>query len=119
MVITEVMVHEAYETARRIYGGALSHQDGVTLLQRIGMNEKSAVGYIHVYRCMMNGECYTWTINEYATDYYLGSIRRDNGINGLENALEAVRQHLDYQTDHNILNGIREIYHKYLKLVKN
>jgi hypothetical protein len=45
-------------------------------------------------------------------------ILRDNGRQGLAAALEAVRQHLDYQTDHNSLNGISEIYQRFLRLIK-
>jgi hypothetical protein len=117
MKITNALVHQSYEIGKRVYAGELSQQDGIIVLQQSGMKESSAYHYLRAYICMMRGEFYSKTINIYATKYYLGKILSDNGKKGLARALEAVRQHLDYQEAHNNLKSIKELYHEYLKMV--
>jgi hypothetical protein len=118
--ITNEMVHESYETSKRVYAGSLKPQEGADLLNnKTGMDKGSAMDYIHSYKCMMNGEGYSMTMNEYATKYFLTKILLDNGQRQLQTALESVRQHLEYQDNngHNSLANIKRLYRQYLEII--
>jgi hypothetical protein len=118
--ITNEMVHASYEISKRVYANNLGQQEGSNILTtEFGMNKDSAMRYIHNYKCMMDGENYTWTMNEYATKYYLTKILLDNGQGQLETALESVRQHLEYQhaNGHNRLENIEMLYEKFRVII--
>jgi 5-methylcytosine-specific restriction protein A len=120
--ITSEMVHASYKISKEIVSGELNQQDGLDILNsQFGMNKSSAAYYIQNYKCMMNGERYSNTMNLYATKYYLTSILLDNGKQQLETALESVRQHMDYQYKNvfNELEDIHILYRKYEELLEN
>jgi hypothetical protein len=120
--ITNEMVQASYKISKRIGSGELNQQDGLDMLNlQFGMNATSASYYIHNYKCMMNGERYSNTMNLYATKYYLTSILLDNGRQKLETALESVRRHMEYQYENvfNELADIHVLYEKYKELLEN
>jgi 5-methylcytosine-specific restriction protein A len=122
MPITNAMVHASYEISKRVYAGNLEQQTGANILNNeFGMDRGSAKDYIHNYEHMIRGERYSRTMNEYATKYYLTKILLDNGQRQLENALESVRQHLEYQyaNGYNHLENIERLYEKFLDIIND
>jgi 5-methylcytosine-specific restriction protein A len=120
--ITEEMVIYAYNVGEKVYTGKLTLDNGINILvSQYNMNKRSAFDYIHNYECLISGEKYTRTMNEYATKYFLTKILIDKGINSLKTALEAVEKHLEYQDDngYNNLVNIKELHKKYTALVEN
>lgn len=97
MRISEQMTHESYIVARNVYSGAMSRAKGVAdLVERVGMNEASAGSMVNNLRCMLNGDEYHRTMNQYTTRYYLEHVREDFGESVFVAALKSVEKHLDY-----------------------
>ena len=120
--ITNEMVEAAYNIGKKVYQEELIQEEGVDILySKYGMGSGSAKGYIHNYICMINGEQYTRTINEYATKYYLTRILLDNGEKSFVCALDALRKHLKYQDSigHNTMSNIKKIYSTFFKIKNN
>jgi 5-methylcytosine-specific restriction protein A len=117
--ITNEMVQASYDIGKKVFQGELIQEEGVEMLNsEYGMDKGSAVGYINNYKCMINGEQYTWTINEYATKYYLIKILLDNGEKSLVCALDALAKHLEYQDNigHNAMISTKKIYNTFLEI---
>jgi len=117
--ITDEIVQASYDIGKKVYQGELIQEEGVEMLHsEYGMDKGSAVGYINIYKYMINGEEYTWTINGYATKYYLIKILLDNGEKSFVNALDALRKHLKYQDNigHNVMKSTKKIYNTFLEI---
>jgi 5-methylcytosine-specific restriction enzyme A len=120
--ITNEMVQASYDIGKKVYQGDLIQEEGVDILHsEHGMDKGSATGYIYNYKCMINGEQYTLTINEYATKYFLFKILIDNGEKSFLYALDALRKHLEYQDNigHNAMKNIKKIYSIFLEIKNN
>jgi len=120
--ITNEMVQASYDISKKVYQDDLIQEEGVDILHsKYGMDKGSAVGYIHNYKCMINGEQYTWTINEYATKYYLIKILLDNREKSFVCALDALKKHLEYQDNigHNAMTSTKKIYNTFLEFRNN
>lgn len=95
--ITADMSKEAYEISKMVYHGKISRSKGKLLIaEKTGMVAGSAQDYITDFLAMMNGERYTRTLNLYATEYFLKSIKADYGKEAFFKALEACQQHVGY-----------------------
>jgi len=95
--ITNEMVHYCYELGKKVYQGKLSQPRAKEEVEsETGMNIGSANDYIGVIQSMLKGEEYRRTINYYATNYYLDSIRKDFGESKYINAVKAVGKHAKY-----------------------
>ena len=106
------MVQASYEIGKKIYYGDLILDEGVEILNlQYGMDKNSAKGYINIYKNLVQGEQYAWTINGYATKYYIIRILLDNGKETFLNALNALKLHLDYQDNigHNTMASTKDI----------
>jgi len=117
--ITNEMVQASYDIGKKVYQGELIQEEGVYILySKYGMDSGSAKGYIHNYNCMINGEQYTWTINGYATKYYLTRILIDNGEKSFVCALDALGKHLEYQDNigYNAMINTKKIYDTFLEI---
>jgi len=115
--ITQEMIHTVYSIAKEIYENEISQKEALEIIKFInGMNANSANGYIHNYRCMIEGRRFTRTNNADATDYYLKRIFQDGGEKKLRNALSALKQHIEYyESKRKIrLNKQRKVYKKHL-----
>jgi len=120
--ITNEMVQASYDISKKVYQDKLIKEEGVDILHsQYGMYRGSATEYIHIYRCMINGKQYTWTINEYATKYFITRILLDNGVQAFELALNALGKHLEYQNSngHNAMINIKKIYSTFLEIKEN
>lgn len=95
--ITAEMTKEAYEISKMVYHGKISRTNGKELIaQKTGMVAGSAQDYITDFLAMMNGERYTRTLNLFATEYYLKSIKADYGKEAFKKALDACQKHVEY-----------------------
>lgn len=95
--ITHDMTKEAYEISKMVYHGEISRTKGKELIaQKTGMVAGSAQDYITDFLAMMNGERYARTLNLFATEYYLKSIKADYGKDAFVKALEACQKHVEY-----------------------
>ena len=111
--ITQNMIDESYKIAVQVFNNVISKQTGIdSLAKNTGMNKGSASDYIDNYKCLRNGTGYKRTMNENATRTYLQNIYNDLGVQGLQLALQAVQQHLDYyeSLEHGQLSNIRALY---------
>lgn len=98
MRITPQHYDKAYQLGR------LFHQDKVELsvarksLAESGLNPSSGSNLLRNVRHMLRGENYRRKMSVPATEYYLSSIRKDDGEQGLAMALDSLRQHIVYYT---------------------
>ena len=117
--ISDDMIAKSYEVGKAYYTEKLSLKDGIKQLTKIGMNSNSAADYVYNYSNLIQGKLFQRTTNTFATDYYLGKIYQENGIQGLRKALLSLSQHIDYYEDKSgtSVKKRREVYLKYLKLL--
>jgi 5-methylcytosine-specific restriction protein A len=119
--ITNKMVEKAFEIGKRIYLNQLSRLEGIRVLENLGMNESSAHDYVYSYSNLIQGKLFTRNTNVYATEYYLNTIYKENGISGLKNALLSLSQHIDYyeEVSGTSVKKRKEIYLRYYNLIKD
>jgi len=117
--ITNEMIETSYVVGKNFYEKKINLKKGVEILTNMGMNKNSAVDYIYNYSKLIQGKLYTRTSNAYSTKYYLEKIYKENGTQGLENALLSLLQHIEYYEDKAgvTVNKRRSIYENYLKLL--
>jgi len=97
MRITEEMSRESYLVARDVYRGKVTKSDGIAVLvDRFGMNERSASDHISNLHQMLGGTEYHRTLNVFTTTFFLRNIKDDFGDVSLRNAVSALEKHLDY-----------------------
>lgn len=95
--ITADMSKEAYKISKMVYHGKITRTKGKELItQKTGMVAGSAQDYISDFLAMMKGERYTRTLNLFATEYFLRSIKADYGKEAFKKALEACQKHVEY-----------------------
>lgn len=117
--ITNEMVEESFEIGKKFYKNKISLKDGIKVLTEIGMNENSAVDYVYNYSNLIQGKLFTRTTNIYGTEYSLQKIYEENGIDGLQNALLSLSQHIDYYEEKSgsSVKKRKDVYNRYLKLI--
>lgn len=95
-IITASMIEEAYIVAKKYYQNKLTIKQGRKQLKNIGWNSRSAHTYIWDFKYMMQGKRYTQTMNKFGTEYYLKNIYKDFGNDLFKNAINAYKQHIEY-----------------------
>lgn len=113
------MVEESFKIGKRFYKNQISLKDGIKILTDIGMNENSAVDYVYNYSNLIQGKLFTRTTNIYGTEYYLQKIYEENGVDGLQNALLSLSQHIDYYEEKSgsSVKKRKDVYERYLNLI--
>ena len=122
MAITPAMTRAAYLASKEVYEGKKSRRDAVDHLENdLKMDRNSASNYINNFKKMMAGGRYTWTQNEYATDYYLTQILDDYGVAKLANAIQAVKEHINYyeNLENTSMDSIRRVISLHEKILKD
>jgi 5-methylcytosine-specific restriction protein A len=117
MKIPEELTSTAYEISKRVYEKKLTLKEGKELLVGANrMNSNSASDYINNFRYLIEGKRFTRTNNAYSMEYYFDKIYKDYGSEGLSNALNALRLHIEYYEGIQKVNmkSMRNIYNKYL-----
>lgn len=119
--MTNLMVEKSFEIAKKRFLDKITLQEAVERLEKIGVNPNSARDYIYLYKHLRNGELFKRRANEYATEYYLESILKENGKTELSKALISLLKHFEFWESYSgsQVKGGRQIYNRYLKLVGN
>lgn len=115
--ITLQNIFDCYTYGKRVAEGELDIGAASMKVAASGMDRGSAQIYLRCVKAMIRGERYTGTVKELAVSHFLTSIMTDYGINGLRKALEALRQHLEYQSTYQNLVGLRKIYEEFLEVL--
>ncbi|AUJ37449.1 hypothetical protein BWZ32_21805 [Vibrio vulnificus] len=113
--ITLKEIKPAFELGIKAYEQKISPNKLKDELVSLGMTPSSAIGYIDNVGYLLDGRCFTRTINALAADYYFSQIHQRYGIEKLKLATEALRKHIDYYQSKSGSNpkAMREIYQKY------
>lgn len=86
-----------YSFAKKVSENKISRSKAIEKLSReYEINTSSANDYFTAYEYMIKGKCYKRTINNDALEYYLKNILKDYGYKGLNNALIALKEHIEY-----------------------
>jgi 5-methylcytosine-specific restriction protein A len=119
--MTNEMVEKSFEIAKKRFFEKITLQEAVDNLENIGVNPNSARDYIYLYKHLRNGELFKRRANEYATEYFIENIYKENGISELSKALKSLLKHFEYWESYSgrRIKGGRIIYDKYLKLAGN
>jgi hypothetical protein len=81
------MVGKALKVAKEKYSGSISLTEARNTLEAIGVNPNSAADYIYLYSHLRGGRLFKRRANDYAINYYLENIQRENGHVELGKAL--------------------------------
>jgi len=115
--ITQDMIETSYEFARKVYDRNIELKKALDEIElKSGMERGSALAYLNVFCCMLDGKEYHRTINEAATDYFLSSIKRDYSYDHLKSACSAAKKHVEYyfRIRGGRLKSIEKVINKYL-----
>ncbi|MGL1606734.1 HNH endonuclease [Vibrio parahaemolyticus] len=119
--ITLNEIKPAFELGIKAYEQRISPNILKSELVTLGMTPSSAIGYIDNVGYLLDGRCFTRTINALAADYYFSQIHQRYDIEKLKLATEALRKHIDYYQSKSGSNpkAMREIYQKYSDICDN
>lgn len=104
MRITMRQVEASYDVASQVFDQKIPLETGALLLQdTYGLNINSARDFINDYRLMLHGKVFQRAMSAPAIDYFLARIYTERGPSSLDEAISAVRKHIDYY------EGIRKV----------
>jgi len=96
MKIERTKYEEAYRCGQKVHAGKMGITNAMKRLQTIGLNPISAAYLVYGVKHMLNGHRYTRTLNASVTSDFLTWIERDYNKIFLQNAVSALRQHIEY-----------------------
>ncbi|VGO22314.1 HNH endonuclease [Pontiella sulfatireligans] len=97
MKISMEAIVNIYRQAKLVYSGSLSRKEAVgQAMQFGGMSDASARDSIQNLHYMLAGRKYARTMNIEATKYFLRNIHADFGTAGFQEAVSAVKLHIEY-----------------------
>ncbi|MBZ4187637.1 HNH endonuclease [Niabella beijingensis] len=106
------VISECYEISKQVFEKKIRRTEGISFLaDRYGTNKNSTAGYIHDFRCLMEGRRFTRRMNSLAMEYFLENILKDYGTKVLEKALFAFDEHIKYY------EGLRKVNLRAMKLI--
>ena len=120
-IISCEMINVCYKYAVMVVDGEITKTESSRrAVIEIGITNGSAIRTIDSISRMLRGESYCSTINEMGTDFILGKIYNDFGVDGLKMAIYAVQQHISYLKNktNNKQQKIVNICNKYNELYK-
>ena len=94
--ITKIQLEKAYNYAKLVYFKNISRKETIDSLVKIHMNKSSAIDYIMNFQYLMDNVRYRRTLNTESTEYYLLNINKKYGLGRLNNALSALKKHIEY-----------------------
>lgn len=114
------MVAESFKVGKERFLEKISLKEAVNILETNGVNPNSAADYIYLYIHLRNGELFKRRANEFAINYYLENIYKENGSDALGKALDSLLKHIEYWESYSgrKVIGQRKIYNQYLKIAK-
>lgn len=97
MRISKLQITTAWAVASQVYSGKMTMADGVSLLSNEnGLNQASARGFIYLFKCLMEGKKFHFGTTELSMRHVMEQIRHEHGTEGLSQALNALRSHIEY-----------------------
>lgn len=114
-LITIQNYHDCYELGKRVFAGEITVADAVKEIE--DMNPKSARPYITCVAKMLAGEAYQSTVKQDAVTYFLTKIYEEQKADGLRNALESLKGHLEYQEGKNNLPSLWKVYEDFVEIL--
>lgn len=121
MKISLDLMPRVYSTAKEVYRGRITATEGKHFLSSDkAMNTNSAADFINSFKCLMDGQRFTRTLNAPSMDFMLEHILLDFGQSKLNNAIRALKEHIEYyeavQKNPVRLRKMRAVYAKYVVL---
>lgn len=110
----------AYKISKGVYESTIEKKEGVRELATIsGINEGSAkIIVVQIFPKLVNGQVFTRTLSFPFFDYFLNNILKDYGIEGLTNALHALKLHIEYGISRGDAKiSLKKVYRKYLDVI--
>lgn len=95
--MTDDMIRICYEYGKKVSEGKNAQEMADDVVEKTGMNRNSALMYLYAVSGMLDGTVYKRAISAKATKKYFDYILQDYGKKGLEKALDATRQHVEYR----------------------
>lgn len=120
MKVPDALIPEVYSLAKKVYEGKIKRKDAINLLTTDSrMNPSTAGDLINNFRRFMMAARYERTNNTFVANFFLNSIFRDYGYQGLSNAIKALKLHIEYYEDlqKTTMHKQREILDRYSKLL--
>jgi 5-methylcytosine-specific restriction protein A len=100
MRITMRQVEASYDVASQVFDKKMPPEAGALLLQdTYGLNINTARDFINDFRMMLHGKVFHRAMSAPAIDYYLARIRSERGSSLQDEAIAAVRKHIEYYED--------------------
>ena len=116
MKIPSDIIPFAYKIAKQVYNNEISLRDGkLAMVSCKTVNINSSADYINNYRYLIEGKKFSRTLNFESMEYFLENIYFDNGSNGLQNALLALKKHIEYyeKIQNTTMHKMRELVDKF------
>ena len=124
--VTQEQVHIAYDTAKFIHDNPAqkTKQQGASELhERYKINKGTANDFIRGFHHLMAGSVFKRALSEYAMRHFLTGIQQDYGLSRLQQALSALKKHIDYREEGDLDTGrkpvpqgaMRRVYDDYSK----
>ncbi|GBU23921.1 hypothetical protein R83H12_00540 [Fibrobacteria bacterium R8-3-H12] len=118
--ITQQMVEESYEIAKKVHKKELSKNKGAEhLKEKYGMNKYSALIYISDIICMLNGQEYKRQMAKNHTFYYLTKIKEDFGSEYFIKSFLAVKRHINYEHSIEHPSNVEKLYNSIVQELLN
>lgn len=112
--MTDQMIRLCYQGGKRMREGVNAAELADEIVKDTGMNRNSAIMYLYAVDALLAGTAFKRAISKKALKAYYDLILDEYGHDGLQRALEATRQHIDYRKECGITaDGIEELYHAY------
>lgn len=127
--VTQEQVHIAYDTAKFIYNNPAhktKRQGASELHERYKINKGTANDFIRGFHHLLAGSVFKRALSEYAMRHFLTGIQHDYGLAGLQQALSALKKHIDYREEGDSTTGrkpvsqgaMRRVFDDYSKLTR-
>lgn len=117
---SDEMIDACYDYGKMAFSDATLDLGNLanTVSERTNMNRNSALMYIYVVKCMLEGEIYKRAISAKATEKYFKAILSDYGRTGLSKALRAAKEHIKYRQNlGHTVDSLISLYERYEDMV--
>ena len=97
--MTDAMIDLCYKGGKKVHSGDNIQEIADDIVDETGMNRNSAIMYMQVVCCLLDGIVYKRAINSKALQKYYDNIWNEYGSDGLKKAIIATREHISYRRE--------------------
>ena len=97
--MNDAKIMACYQGGKQLHEGANAAELADAIAKETGMNRNSAIMYLYAVDALMSGTVFKRAISRKALKEYYDLILGEYGTNGLRQALEATRLHIEYRKD--------------------